>query len=120
MPVHMDPSFREEGDSKWSSAVLLPLCLNIVTLMTAKPELVEVSDKRTGAIKKTDRTKWLPRMLGRHYTRRYVEPGKGGGTVTPHIRSRHWKRVPYGPGRSKRRYTLIDETWVGVHVDEPK
>lgn len=117
VPVQVTPGFESDAESRWSSRVLLPMCLNIVTLMTAKPELVEKSDKKTGVIKKTDKTKWLPRVLGRNYARRYVEAGKAGGAVSPHKRSRHWKRVPYGPGRTKRRYMLIEETWVGVKVD---
>lgn len=112
LELQTDPTLAT-NDVHWPSKVLLPLCLNLVTLMHAKPELVEVQDKKTGTIKKTGRTTWLPRCVGRHYTRRYVQPGSNR-SVTLHKRRAHWKHVPHGPGRTLRRYTLIDETWVGT------
>lgn len=105
------------GDTRWGSTVLMPLCVNIVTLMAAKPELVEIASTHQRTIKSTGKETWTARVLGRNY-RRYVPPTDGDRSVSPHLRRAHWKRVRHGPGRTLVKQMLIDETWVGVITEE--
>lgn len=119
---------ESEGNCKdsWGTKVLLPLVANLLTLMVAKPEIVEVNNSAVRRIRKTSTDVWSPRVIGRH-VKRYVRSDhetvgskeKGGGwTVKPHMRSDHWKRVWYGEGKKLWRQQLIEATPVNWHLLE--
>lgn len=45
------------------------------------------------------------------------EEGRRRKSPRPHLRLRHWKRVPVGKGRAGRKLTLISETEVMADGD---
>lgn len=48
------------------------------------------------------------------------EPGLTGRQMPRHRRRAHWKNQPHGPGRTLRKYILIEETIVNPHRPESK
>lgn len=113
LPLQVDYGLKK--DTTWASKVLMPLLINIVTLMAANPELVEADGLRKRI--KGGKESWNPRRLGRNHRYKVShgvsEPGDPTGRRMPmHWRAGHWRGVWFGKDRKQHKLVLIDPVLV--------
>jgi len=98
----------------------LPLLLNLLLFMTAKPEMIEdetvIRERRIKRNKIVDGL-YSPRKVGFKFklaATANLAPGEASGRkLLPGWRCGHWKDQPYGPGHSLRREQWIEPYFYG-------
>lgn len=113
--------YRQAADQKRAIVDnVVPLFLNAVLLLTAKPDYVEGGQLARPAKTKGKRTLEAlhhPRFLGKKFAYQRGSSSDRtlpGRKLPPGWRAGHWKDIPYGPNRSFRRHDWIEPYQYGL------
>ncbi len=116
---------RRAADQKRAIAEnILPLLLNAVLLLTAKPEYIEGGGLARPVVHKGKRqleALYHPRFLGKKFSYQRgstTDRTLPGRKLAPGWRAGHWKDIAFGPNHSLRRHDWIEPYQYGLTESE--
>ncbi len=107
---------------------LFALCVKLLLLMQARPDLVERGDsiERPERVRKEKLERealWKPNFIGRNYKHETATDRAGSGhdgssrEKRTHIRRGHWTHQVHGKGRALRKLLWIAACWINLEAE---